>query len=180
MGRIPPWSHGFYAMSSYGGNAGKRSVQTGGAPAFPRLSRDGIFFIGSYIRLADVIDGTSNTILFGERYHHDPEYDRRAPLVWPGSALMGDWGRWGYVANAGASGNVTLSTPARINYVVPREGDLAAVEDRACAFGSGHRGGANFAFADGSVRFLRDGTSLPTLQALSTRAGGEVVSAGDY
>jgi hypothetical protein len=33
--------------------------------------------------------------------------------------------------------------------------------------------------ADGSVRFLRDGMSLSTLQALRTRAGGEVIS-GDY
>jgi hypothetical protein len=33
--------------------------------------------------------------------------------------------------------------------------------------------------ADGSVRFLRDSLSLATLQALSTRAGGEVI-AEDY
>src|SRR5215471_7376774 len=69
------WSWGFYALSSYGGNAGKRSVFTGGPPAFPRMSRDGIFWLDSRVRLADITDGTSNTFLFGERYHHDPEYN---------------------------------------------------------------------------------------------------------
>ena len=178
-GRLPPWAYGFYGMSSYGGNAGKRSAQPGGPPAFPRLSRDGIFFIGSWVRVADVRDGTSSTLLFGERHHRDPDFDRLTPIVMPGTSLMAGLGKWGYVANAGASAQVSLSTPVGINYRVPPGGDSSAVEDRACAFGSGHPGGANFGFADGSVRFLRDGTSVPTLQALSTRAGGEVVSAGD-
>jgi prepilin-type processing-associated H-X9-DG protein len=63
---------------------------------------------------------------------------------------------------------------------VPPGGDLLTVWNRAGAFGSGHPGGANFAFADGSVKFLSDSIPLSTLQALSTRAGEEVVSGGDF
>jgi prepilin-type processing-associated H-X9-DG protein len=44
------------------------------------------------------------------------------------------------------------------------------------AYGSGHGGGANVVFADGSVHFLRDSLSLSCLRALSTRAGGEVIT----
>jgi len=176
-GRPPPWAYGFYGMSSYGGNAGTRSVQFGGPP---RLSRDGVFFIGSSVRVEDLTDGTSSTLLFGERYHRDPEFDRLIPVVMPGTTLMAGLGKWSYVANVGVNAHVSLSTPVPINYRVPSGGGYSAAEDRACAFGSGHPGGANFAFADGSVRFLREGTSLPTLRALSTRAGGEVVSSGDY
>ena len=93
---------------------------------------------------------------------------------------MAQWGRWAYVANAGAMGNVTLSTPAPINYRMAPGGGFLEVENRVCAFGSGHPGGANFAFADGSVRFVSDRIPLTTLQALSTRAGWEVVADGDF
>jgi prepilin-type N-terminal cleavage/methylation domain-containing protein/prepilin-type processing-associated H-X9-DG protein len=177
---VPPWSQGFYGMSSYGGNAGKRSVLTGGPPDLPRLSKDGVLFVGSSVRLADITDGSSNTLLFGERFHYDLEYERQRPGVWPDAPPMAGWGRWGFVANQGASGNISLSTPQPINYRVPPGGNSSALEDRACVFGSGHPGGANFAFADGSVRFLSDSTPLPTLQALSTRCGGEVFPAGDF
>jgi prepilin-type N-terminal cleavage/methylation domain-containing protein/prepilin-type processing-associated H-X9-DG protein len=169
-----PWATGFYGMSSYGGNAGRRSVQSA------RMTRDGVFFIDSTVCLADIIDGTSSTFLFGERYHRDPEYDLQQPVVWPDASPLAGIGKWGYVADMRANANVTLSTPVPINYQVPSGGDFFAVVDRLCAFGSGHTGGANFAFADGSVRFLRDSTPLLTLQALSTRAGNEVVSAGDF
>jgi len=43
-----------------------------------------------------------------------------------------------------------------------------------------HPGGANVAFADGSVRFLKNTTNERTVWALGTRDGGEIVSADSY
>jgi prepilin-type processing-associated H-X9-DG protein len=170
----PPWSWGFYGMSSYGGNAGRRSVLSS------QMTRDGIFYIDSPVRLEDVKDGTSSTFLFGERFHRDSVHDFLQPKVWPEGSPLGRVGKWGYVADPRANANVTLSTPVPINFRVLPDGNATMLQDRNCAFGSGHLGGANFAFADGSVRFLGDGTALSVLQALSTRARGEVISAGDF
>ena len=43
-----------------------------------------------------------------------------------------------------------------------------------------HTGGAHAVFADGSVHFLRESINIRVLARLITRAGGEVVSAGDF
>ena len=43
-----------------------------------------------------------------------------------------------------------------------------------------HPGGCNVLLGDGSVRFLKDSVSLPTLWALGSRAQGEVISADSY
>ena len=48
-------------------------------------------------------------------------------------------------------------------------------ERRVCAFGSNHAGGANFALADGSVRFLQDTLAEVTLRRLCVRNDGLVV-----
>jgi prepilin-type N-terminal cleavage/methylation domain-containing protein/prepilin-type processing-associated H-X9-DG protein len=45
---------------------------------------------------------------------------------------------------------------------------------------SGHPGGVNVAFLDGSVRFSKDSVSQATWWALSTKAGGEVISSDSY
>jgi prepilin-type processing-associated H-X9-DG protein/prepilin-type N-terminal cleavage/methylation domain-containing protein len=174
---VIPASRGFYGLGTYCGNAGMRSY-----PSTQR-SRDGIFSLDSSVRLADITDGSSNTFLFGERSHRDPEFDRVAFRSYAPLAGVGAWG--GVVAaqlTGGPLHNLTLSSAVPINYRVPPGtpvGDLPTIYDRLCAFGSSHPGGANFAFADGSVRFLSDSTPLLVLQALSTRAGGEVV-AGDF
>jgi len=173
----PLWSRGFHGMSSYGGNAGKRSVNPGTPPEFSGITRDGIFFLDSSVRLKDVTDGTSHTLLFGERFHHDPEFDLRQPDIMPGKAPMAELGRWGFVAGVGAMAHVTLHTAVKINYQTPVGADSLAMSNRVCAFGSGHPGGANFGFADGSARFVAEDLLLEQLQALSTRAGEEVAEA---
>jgi prepilin-type processing-associated H-X9-DG protein len=135
-----------------GNAAGKRSVNPGTSPDFLGISRDGIFFLDSSVCLKDITDGSSKTLLFGERFHQDPEFDRRNPDLRPGTESIGGMGRWGYVANVGAMAHVTLHTPVKINYQTPPGVDH--LYDRVCAFGSGHPRGANFAFADGSARFV--------------------------
>ncbi len=169
----PQWSWGYYGMSSYGGNAGLRSFHPGPRPAFPGLTRDGIFWVESRVRLADVIDGTTSTILFGERYHLDPQFDLQKPNHLPAIGPLSGFGKWGFVAKASAQ--VTLSAPVEINYHVPQNATLLDMHNRLCAYGSGHPNGANFALADGSARFVQDTLPLATLQALSTRNRGEVV-----
>jgi prepilin-type processing-associated H-X9-DG protein len=169
---------GNYGLGSYGGNGGTRSYP------WTQLTQDGILYLESKVRLSDVTDGSSNTVLFGERSHRDLEYDRIAvdSTFYP----LGARGAWGAVLALGAGGpmaNHALSSAVPINYLVPPGtpvGDMPVIYDRLCAFGSLHPGGANFAFADGAVRFLSESMPLDTLQALSTRAGGEVVSAGDF
>jgi prepilin-type N-terminal cleavage/methylation domain-containing protein/prepilin-type processing-associated H-X9-DG protein len=172
-----PEARGFYGLGSYCGNAGRRSYPP------DQLTMDGIFSLDSNVRLADVTDGSSSTLFFGERSHRDPEYDRIA-VVWPSMYPIADQGAWASVVAADRTGGPlfenTLSAAVPINYQVSSSapvGDLPSRNDRLCAFGSLHPGGANFALVDGSVRFLSDSTPLSILQALSTRAGGEVVSA---
>jgi prepilin-type processing-associated H-X9-DG protein len=177
------YASGFYGLSSYGGNAGRLSD-------WPKIAtQDGILFQDSRVRLADVTDGASSTLLLGERSHRDPEFDRLSLAYGPTSYPLAKEGKWAavYATSGGSIFERLLSTPVPINYQVPAGippeeflGPYGAQCNRLRAFGSGHPGGANFAFADGAVRFLSDSIPLATLQALSTRAGGEVVSADDY
>jgi prepilin-type N-terminal cleavage/methylation domain-containing protein/prepilin-type processing-associated H-X9-DG protein len=172
------WANGFYGLSSYGGNGGTRSAQGSLGNVAPS-TKDGIFFGKSRVRIADVTDGTSNTLLLGERYHRDPEFDRIGLNT--EYAPIAGLGLWAFFISGPRE--VLLGSLVPINYQVPPSaavGDPWTIDNRICAYGSGHPGGANFAVADGSVRFLSDQTSLTMLRALGTRAGGEVVSADNW
>jgi prepilin-type N-terminal cleavage/methylation domain-containing protein/prepilin-type processing-associated H-X9-DG protein len=168
------WMNGVYALSSYGGNAGTRSF---GYPGIPQ-SEDGVLFTRSRVRMAQVTDGASHTLLFGERSHEDQEYDRLTAELDPNFGPLAGWGAWAAATHEISSqGDVLLSSIVPINYRVPPgsgSNNWDWEDHRLSAFGSGHPGGANFALADGSARFVADDLPLKELQALSTRAGEEV------
>ncbi len=153
----------YFGMNSYGCNGGTQDW------FYTSMTTDGVFWINSHVRLGDITDGTSNTLFFGERFHYDPVF-----------TTINTLGGWAW-ANANANQDYVLSTPLPVNYTIPpgSPNNFTFTDPRTCNFGSGHTGGANFALADGSVRFLTliGNNDLPLLQALSTRAGGEPVSA---
>jgi prepilin-type N-terminal cleavage/methylation domain-containing protein/prepilin-type processing-associated H-X9-DG protein len=185
-------SNEWYGITSYGGNAGSQSHP------FSAVTSDGIFFYTGpaaptfyQVRIAGVTDGLSNTLFFGERSHFDPNYDTFAPPGWTFfSQTMGMWGWWASSSGGYGLSDVTMSTYAPVNYVVPigygnpnvTQSTFTTNDEypRVNAFGSLHPGGANFAMVDGSVRFLKSSIAQPIYHALGTRAGGEVTSADAY
>jgi prepilin-type N-terminal cleavage/methylation domain-containing protein/prepilin-type processing-associated H-X9-DG protein len=168
---VDPSEAGRYFLTSYYSSAGTRG--------YPRWATDGRLSLfqfqdGAYnqctaYKLTDIIDGTSNTLFFGERHYYDPVFDSD-PSV---DDRIKDWG-WVWF---GAQGDAFLGTSVPINYKLPRGVTItqAMFDDRINAFGSGHPGGAQFAMADGSVRFIAETINMVTFRALGTRAGGEVI-----
>jgi prepilin-type N-terminal cleavage/methylation domain-containing protein/prepilin-type processing-associated H-X9-DG protein len=175
----PPfeWMNGLYGLGSYGGNAGVRSFGNSDDPQ----SEDGVFFTRSRVRMAQVTDGASHTLLFGERSHEDFEFDGLTLAIDPSYHPLAGWGAWCSAGHEfGSQADVMLGSIVPINYrVAPDSGTPSwdMIDGRLSAFGSGHPGGANFALADGSARFVAEDIPLEQLQALSTRAGGEVADA---
>jgi prepilin-type N-terminal cleavage/methylation domain-containing protein/prepilin-type processing-associated H-X9-DG protein len=156
----------YFGMISYGGVAGTVST------FYTAATKDGCFYINSSTRIADIIDGTTNTFFFAERYHKDNNWTAAA-----GGGPSNDittYGGWVWT-NVNAMEDLTLGTSVPINWLIPNGGTGFAVTDpRLNAIGSGHTNGANICLADGSVKFVSQATSLAVLQAAGTRANNEV------
>jgi prepilin-type N-terminal cleavage/methylation domain-containing protein/prepilin-type processing-associated H-X9-DG protein len=182
-GALPAYPDGIYSsLTSYGPNTGTK----GWADVFdPVKIDDGVFLVVNYkqsVRIADITDGTSSTVLFGEAYHRDRLWKTFSDQCLSGSSpnlsQMAGWFLEDTVArNATAPINWQLTSSLVAGPFTPWSQQCRDLQyKRAGAYGSGHGGGANVVMADGSVHFLRDSISLTTLQALSTRAGREVIT----
>lgn len=157
-----------FGLTSYGGNGGVQSYATVGV-----ATQDGIFYKNSAVRMGDILDGTTNTLLFGERFHRDADYDLNAGTF----TKLPSWGCWSPSSGAPGIGDVSLGTLVPINYLHATGVAVTSVyeERRVTAMGSGHPGGCNVALGDASTRFVSSTVEMSTWQALSTRAGGEVI-----
>jgi prepilin-type processing-associated H-X9-DG protein len=141
--------------------------------------RDGVFGAKTGCRLVEIVDGTSNTLLAGERP--------------PPNTYQAGW--WYMVRDENLTyGGVVPGPNQSMNTAYLNNGFVApwncygpfsygpGTLDNACDrmhFWSLHSGGANFLFADGSVRFLSYAAE-PIMVALGTKSGHEVVPLADY
>jgi len=191
------------AQCNYGGSLGSQNVDgttpgkcqpykafeqvmTGGNPRFGEMSPinkarvSGIFaFSAVVLRIADVTDGTSNTLLLGEvlpgcqvNYNGDPQ--------------AGTWiNSWGNLYSIG--GGVSTITPInemttclQSNKISNPQCNPASLDTMQYAYGfkSKHPGGAQFTLADGSVRFITQNINHTMFQYLGSREGGETL--GDF
>lgn len=163
--QFAPGSEKFVAFTSYLGVSGTASMM-----------RDGVLYQDSRVKFADILDGTSSTLLLGERP--------------PSAYFQFGWWYAGIGQRFSGSGDMILgvrepnllpivsgSACGPGNYpFVPANGFLDP-----CGmfhFWSPHPGGANFAWCDGSIRFLSY-TANPLMPAFATRAGNEVIGTTD-
>jgi prepilin-type N-terminal cleavage/methylation domain-containing protein/prepilin-type processing-associated H-X9-DG protein len=183
------WGVTYYVgLTSYVGNFGEFALGD------PNQGYDGVFVLPTTalglpvptVSIMGITDGTSNTILLGERYNADPNYN---PYASAGASLFGqDWTNvtfydlYSYSLTSSPFGGPLACGIYPLNFSLPPcpagGCDITQLGSKSEAYGSGHAQGANFSFCDGSVRFLSNAiNSTPTLLPdLCTRAGGEPIS----
>jgi prepilin-type N-terminal cleavage/methylation domain-containing protein/prepilin-type processing-associated H-X9-DG protein len=157
-----------FAPNSYFGAAGSESWFISGG-----VSGDGMLYPNSSVTFGQISDGSSNTLLIGERFSFDKEW-----LDWTNRR------GWAWSSALGIQDCIT-GVQAPINYEFP-EGSgpnpSNTLKDlKYNSFSSGHPGGANFALCDGSVHFLtNEGSSdLEVLEFLAIRNDGVVAGISD-
>ena len=136
----------------------------------PGVDGDGVFFRNYAIQMRDVSDGTSSTLMVGER-----------------SVLLGEATWTGAITGAvpfpdSRDGVGTGPPEPASSLILGHSGDGFNPGDRRShvnQFYSQHTGGVQFLFVDGHVDFLSSSIDYRVYRALSTRANGEVI-ANDY
>ncbi len=131
------------------------------------------------IKMAAITDGTSNTIAIGEAegdLRMVPEMGVVRENNQPNMGRKDHWAFGGDDVDTNNQGDMSEhvgSTAVRMNSrsVPPGTPEFAAYE---FSFGSRHVGGANFGYADGSVRYLSEQIEPVVFSAFGTRNQGEV------
>ncbi|WZO99824.1 DUF1559 domain-containing protein [Isosphaeraceae bacterium EP7] len=162
---------------------------------------NGMFGAESAVSVSGVTDGTSNTTLFGEMSRFKNEQTTQFNFYYF-TAVFGTTTR-GSTWPGDLRPQTGAFTLPRLNSPPDTTGNIISSIWGVCgsgagiptdwlincpqaltlgqwAFRSNHPGGGNFAFADGSVKFIKSTINDLAYQGIGTRAGGEIVSADAF
>ena len=147
-----------------------------------RRSNTGIFGMDSNVKFRDVIDGTSNTLLVGERAHKvstgmegtDPGNSQTISRILDAQAGCAYCTRGTRENSSHGIRDVLGSSVTSING--PTDLSVGYVQSTSArGFSSAHEGGAHFVLADGSVRFLSENLDQGTFRDLIRKDDRNVI-----
>ncbi len=126
------------------------------------VDNNGLLFLNSKIRYAEITDGSSQTILIGEMLPH------RSHLGWVSGTRSSLRNVSGFEKSKtqwleAGSDEAVLQGPLDVG-----------------GFGSHHVGGAQFSLADGSIHFFTHSIDKRLIEQLANRADGEILVNGDF
>ncbi|MCA9034061.1 MAG: DUF1559 domain-containing protein [Planctomycetaceae bacterium] len=132
---------------------------------------NGMFYGCSKVRMRDIVDGTTNTLMIGESYSDTYVKDGQQMDFWLfGSPQTGGWNPGGKGGTEYSEGLGSACVPINSRLNPTMHGTLMEI-----SFGSYHVGGAQFTLADGSARFISENIDLNLYRSLATIRGGEIV-----
>jgi prepilin-type N-terminal cleavage/methylation domain-containing protein/prepilin-type processing-associated H-X9-DG protein len=124
--------------------------------------------LGGPERMADITDGTSNSLMVGELTFID-----KIPLAGSNRATF-----WAYAYASYNQSSVTVESRTLTNSYQKCANAPGLWADQTCkaAFGSNHGTGLNFVFCDGSVRLVSYNVDILFLANTATIQGGENIT----
>jgi len=145
-----------YPMTSFGGAVSARSFTNylGSSGMYAEFEgvNAGCFGQRSTVQLRDIVDGLSNTLLFGE-VTGASEFDSPSIVTAKHSVMCG---------------------AVHLEHFVRQQQVSNLGPTYATMFRSNHPGFVNFAFVDGAVIPISESIDLQLLRSLGTKAGGEI------
>lgn len=150
-------------------SSGTATRESGPPPLAGTTDSDGVFFVDSGIRMADIVDGTSTTVALGETMFI---YRAFGPDHTGYQQFLDHW----YIGTLEGLTNEISESMGSTGVAINSHKLDVFVDEKELAIGSHHPGGALVVFADGAVRFVAESVDRATWSALGTRHGREVAS----